>query len=229
MRDLELKSKKEKKMKVFYSGGAVNLSCIESMNVSDLNVTIIVRYQTHSGVRTNHITFRKPLTFDPHRAMTQELAEALIEEIESLKQQPNRPIEEVIDLKAWRFGCLGVDLNTATEAQRTHALARLCWNWKFGRLNAPTDKQLTNRTRLDTDTIKCITGTDAYKQCVKDLMRNDSLYEPRTPEEFRAWVKNYGNMPKRFGERMRLSEDVVKMLVRSLANELEIHLDVSWI
>ncbi len=204
----------------FNSGNPVDLSAIESMDVSDTdgNVKIVVRYQTRKGANVNCINFRRALSLDPYRAVSREFAEEMVEEIESLTQQPDRPIEKVIDLKAWCIGCLSVDLNTATDTQATLALARLCWHWSIGRNNHPSEKQLEKRTKLDTSTINRITDKDNYKRCVKDLMHNCFLFEPQTAEEFRAWVAGYGNMPTRFGKRMRLCEDEVEMLVKSAAN-----------
>ena len=204
---------------VFNSRDAVNLSTIESVDVSDAdgNVKIVVRYQTRGEVNLNCINFRRPMSYHPCREMTRELAEEITKEIESLMQHPDLSIERVIDLKAWHIGCLGVDLNTATETQATHALARLCLDWSVGRRNAPSDKALEQRTGLDTDTINRITARGDYKRCVEDLMLNGSLFEPRTSKEFRAWVSEYADMPVRFGKRMRLREDEVEMLVKSVA------------
>lgn len=207
-------------MKVaFNSGNPVDLSTIESMDVSDTdgNVKIVVRYRTRKGVNVNCINFRRPLS-DTYRAVTREFAEEMVEEIKGLTQQPDQPIEEVTYLKAWCIGCLSVDLNTATDAQATRALARLCWHWSIGRKNAPSDKQLEKRTELDTNTINRITIRDNYKRCVENLMQNGFLFKPRTTEEFRAWVVEYGDMPARFGKRMRLCEEDVETLVESAAS-----------
>ena len=209
-------------MEVVFNGrDAVNLSAIELVDVSDTdgNVKIVVRYQTRRGVNVGCINFRKPIHYNPYRKVTRAFAKEMVEEIESLTQHPDMPIERVIDLKAWRIGCLGVDLNTATEAQSTLALARLCLDWSVGRRNAPSDKALEQRTGLDTDTINRITVRGDYKRCIEDLMLNGSLFEPRTPEEFRAWVAEYTDMPTRFGKRMRLLEDEVEMLVKSVASQ----------
>ena len=70
--------------------------------------------------------------------MDKAFAVEIVTEIGNLKKHPELPIQEVINLKAWRSGCLGVDLNTATDV-RTHALARLCVDWCVGRYNAPRD------------------------------------------------------------------------------------------
>lgn len=204
---------------IFNSGNPVDLSAIESMDVSDTDgsVKIVVHYLTSRGVSCNHITFRRPLS-DTYRTVTREFTEEMVEEIKSLTQQPDRPIEEVIDLKAWCIGCLSVDINTATDAQATLAFARLCWHWSIGRNNHPSEKQLEKRTKLDTGTINRITDKDDYKRCVENLMKNGFLFKPRTAEEFRAWVAGYRNMPTKFGKRMRLCEDDVETLVESVAS-----------
>lgn len=206
---------------VFNSRDAVNLSAIESVDVSEANgnVKIVVRYQTRGEVNLNCINFRRPMSYHPCREMTRELAEEITEEIESLTRHPDLSIRRVIDLKAWHIGCLGVDLNTATEVQATRALARLCLDWSVGSRNAPSDRALEQRTGLDTDTIDRITARGDYKRCVEDLLLNGSLFEPRTPEEFGAWVAEYADMPTRFGKRMRLCEDDVETLVKSVASQ----------
>lgn len=120
----------------------------------------------------------------------------------------------MIKLKVWERGYLQVNLDRETETQATIALARLCWRWIFGKNHIPTDKQLELRTGLDACKITRITSSDHYKECVKDLM-----FEARTSEEFKAWVEGYKNMPARFGKHMRLSEDDVQTLVKSVASQ----------
>ena len=215
---------------VFNSRGAVDLSAIESVDISDTdgNIKIVVRYQKGRGVDINCINFLRKIRYSPDTEMTQQLAEEMAEEIENLTQHPDLPITQVIDLKAWHIGCLGVDLNTATEAQATLAFARLCWNWSVGGYNYPTDNQLKQRTELDINTIDRITARGDYKRCIKDLMLNGSLFDPRTAKEFRAWVAEYGDMPSRFGKRMRLREDDVEMLVSSVASQHGIVLSGSF-
>ena len=151
--------------------------------------------------------------------MDKALAAEIVAEIENLTKNPEMPIEEVIGLKAWHSGCLGVDLNTATDIQATHALARLCVCWSVGRYNAPTDKQLEQRTGLDIDTIRRIAATDDYMQCVVDLLFNGSLFERRTAEEFKAWVEEYADMPEKCGKRLQISESDVLKLLKTLASK----------
>ncbi len=205
---------------VFNNGDAVNLSAIESLDVSDTddNVEIVVHYQTRRTEKVSYITFRSPIHFNPNKKTSRELIKEIVAEIKALIGNQTLSIEHVIDLKVWRIGCLSVNLNTTTDSQKTIALARLCVSWGVGRRNAPTHKQLEVRTGLDTDTIQDIAATDNYKQCVKELLLKGSLFEPRTAEEFKTWVEEYYDMPRRFGKRMRLSEEASKTLINEIAS-----------
>ena len=214
---------------IFGSKDAVDLCAMESVHVSDVDgkVKIVVRHQTKRVVKTSCLKFRSPIHFNPRIEMNKTLAAEIVAEIENLTKNTEMPIQEVIDLKAWRSGCLGVDMKTATDVQATHALARLCVSWCIGRYNAPTDNQLERRTGLDIGTIRRIAATDDYKQCVADLLFNGSLFEPRTRQEFRAWVEEYWNMPEKFSKRTRISKSDVLPLLETLASKYGIEPD--WI
>lgn len=71
---------------------------IESVDVSDtnVNVKIVVRYQTRRGMNVNCVNFRRPINYHPPRKMTRALAQEIAEEIESLTQHPDMPIERII-------------------------------------------------------------------------------------------------------------------------------------
>lgn len=206
-------------MKVVCRNDFANLASITSVEVSDAdgNVSILVRHQTRTGVKESCIHFLKQIHFFPNRRMTRGFAEEIVADIESLMQHPGMPIESVIALIAWRSGCLGVDLTTATDAEATLALAHLCWDWIVGNRQCPTDKQLEERTQLNTNTIKQIASTDAYKKCVEQLM-----YNARTAEDFKKWVEAYRDRktPRHFADRMRLSEEDVETLFSSVGRQL---------
>ena len=204
---------------VFRKNETATLSAITSVCVRDTgsSVKIVARHRTRRAEKESCITFRSTIHFSPNIKMTKAFAEDIVAEIECLVAHPSLPLERVIDSRAWCVGCLGIDLNTATVPQKTSALARLCVGWSVGGRNEPTDKQLEVRTGLDTDTITGIADTDAYKQCVKELLLNGSLFEPRTAEEFKAWVKS-ADLPRRFGKRTRLSEEASKRLINEIAS-----------
>ena len=208
-------------MKVVCRNDFANLASITSVEVSDNdgNVSILVYHQTRTGVKESCIHFLKQIHFFPNRRMTRGLAEEIVADIENLKRHPGMPLESVIALIAWRSGCLGVDLTTATDAQATLALAHLCWDWIVGNRQCPTDKQLEGRTWLNTTTIEHIASTDAYKKCVEQLM-----YKARTAENFKKWVEayRYRKTPKHFANRMRLSEEDVETLFSSVGHQLGI-------
>ena len=193
---------------IFGSRDTADPSTIALVHVSDVNgkIGIIVHHHTKRTLKPSCINFRTPIHFNPRREMDKALAAEIVAEIEHLTKHPEMPIEEVIVLKAWSIGCLGVDLKTATDVQATHALARLCANWSIGRNNAPREEQLEQRTGLDICTIHRIAATDDYKQCVVDLLFNGSLFEPRTVAEFKPWAEGYAKRPEQFGERMRIRE-----------------------
>ncbi|MDE0401483.1 MAG: FRG domain-containing protein [Candidatus Poribacteria bacterium] len=198
---------------VFSSNDTADLSVIQSVRVSDTDgkVKILVRHKTKRTEKVSAINFRKKIRYSPDVEITTEFAEEIANDIENLTKNPNMPIEQVIKLRVWARGYLQVNLDTATEAQATIALARLCWRWIFGKNHVPTDKQLELRTGLDVSDIAHITSSDDYKQCVEDLM-----FSTRTREEFKAWIDGYRNMPVRFGNHMRLCEDDVQRLVESV-------------
>ena len=213
---------------IFNSNDAADPSAIASVHVSDVNGKVGIVVHHHTKRKPSCINFRTPIHFNPRREMDKALAAEIVVEIENLRKNPQMPIQEVIDLKAWRIGCLGVDLKTATDVQATHALARLCASWSVGRNNAATDKQLEQRTGLDICTIHRIAATDDYKQCVVDLLFNGSLFEPRTVAEFKAWVEGYAKRPEQFGKRMQISEsDDVLTLLATLASKYGI--EPGWI
>ena len=204
---------------VFGSNDTANLSAIQSVCVNDDDkVKILVSHKTERMEKVSSINFRSKMRYSPDVEITK-FAEEIAKDIEDLMKNPDMPIERVIKLKIWASGYLQVNLDTATDEQATIALARLCWDWIFGRNNHPTDKQLEQRTGLDTDTITHITSRDDYKQCIEELMFKD-----RTREEFETWVTEYGDMSARFGKRMRLREDEVQTLVESVANRHRIAL-----
>ena len=136
---------------IFGSRDTADPSAIASVHVSDVNgkVGIVVRHQTKRTVKTSYLKFRTPIHFNPRREMDKALAAEIVAEIENLTKHPEMPIEEVIVLKAWCLGRLGVDLKTATDVQATHALARLCVNWSIGGKNAATCKQFARNTCLN--------------------------------------------------------------------------------
>ena len=204
---------------IFGDNDAADLSAIDSVSISDVDgkVKIVVRHRTSGTVEPSYLNFRARIHFHPHRKMDKALAAGIVAEIENLRKNPKMPIQEVIDLKAWRSGCLGVDLKIATDVQATHALARLCASW-CGRNNVPRDKQLEQRTGLDICTIHRIAATDDYKQCIADILFNGSLFKPRTRQEFKAWVEGYGNMQE-LGNRLRISKSDVLTLLETLASE----------
>ena len=214
---------------IFGSNDAADLCAIASVQVSDVDgkVKIVVRHQTKRSVKTSCLKFRTPIHFNPRIEMNKAFAAEIVAEIENLRKTPEMPIQKVIDLKAWCSGCLGVDLKVATDVQVTHALARLCVSWCIGRRNVPTDNQLEQRTGLDIGTIRRIAATDDYKHCVADLLFNGSLFQPRTRQEFKAWVEEYADMPENFSKRTRISKSDVLTFLETLASRYGI--EPGWI
>lgn len=213
---------------VFRNNETANLSAIASVCVRDADgkISMVGRHQTKKAEKVSCIHFRPIIHFNPDRKMTKALAETLVSEIKDLIENRSLSIEDVINLKAWRIGCLGVDLNTATDAQKTIALARLCVGWSVGR-NVPTAKQLEVRTGLKTCTIKSIANTDDYEAAVKELLLNGSLFERRTAEEFKAWIERFPDLPRQISDRIRMREDTIFRLLLSVAGEHGI--DADWI
>ena len=134
---------------IFDSRDTADPSAIASVSISDVDGKVGIVVHHHTKRKPGCINFRTPIHFNPRREMDKALAAEIVAEIENLTKHPEMLIEEVIGLKAWRIGCLGVDLKTATDVQATHALARLCVNWSIGGKNAATCKQFARNTCLN--------------------------------------------------------------------------------
>ena len=64
--------------------------------------------------------------------------------------------------------------------------------------------------------LKCILKSDAYAHHVKQLMQ--TYYD--TPKKFYEWRDNYGkDMPKKFGDLMRLSPEKAQQIINEVAKE----------
>lgn len=228
-------------MRVIFSGGTADLSAIQSVSVgeSDGKFKILVRHKTKRTEKVSSINFRRKIYDNPEVEMTTEFAEEIVKDIENLTQNPDMPIEQVIELKVWATGYLQVNLKTTTDAQATIALARLRWGWIFGVRKVPTDKQLELRTGLDTHTITCLASRDDYKAYVADIMGNALHGEGCTREEFRAWVKGCENMPERFGDQLKfvlcvefigkdLNEQYIYQHMIAILKDKNIESEVLW-
>ena len=149
-----------------------------------------------------------------------ESAKKFVKELESLSKAPDMPIEQVIELTSWRNGHLQVRMDT-DDRTSARGLALLCRDWPLGQ--NPSDEDLQFRTGLKTIDIKRIASIGVYKQFVEDVM----LEAYDTPDEFKWWLRDYvgpPNVPRRFGDRMRLSEDAAAKLINSIAERYSIDL-----
>ena len=99
----------------------------------------------------------------------------------------------------------------------TKKIAELCWYYKAwsstiwhceGRRKGP--KCLARHLNISEDAILAIMRSDAYLKEVENLIRTT-----RSPEDIKKWIASYkGEMPKKFGETMGLSEEVVSELIK---------------
>ena len=201
-------------MKAIFQGNeTANVSAIQSASVNPKakRIEIFVKYEREE-------TEEKVLPIVA-RYFEKEVAKKIADELEDLSKDPDRPIEKIVELKAWECGHLQVKLDIKNDAS-VQGLARLCWNW-WTLKGSPTDEQLEFRTGLSPDEIQKVAKTNIYREIVKALM-----FKHRTADEFKKWVKNYGkNMPAGLGKRMRLSKDTVTELINSVAEKHGIDLN----
>ena len=199
---------------VFERNETADVSEIQSVLVITAAKRIEVHLKRKTG-ETEEKVFDLPLLKGFFRKTW---AEEVAKELERFTESSNTPIDQVIASTAWASGYLQVklDVNSDTSAQ---GLARLCWDWVLSQ--NPTDEQLELRTGLSVDEIAKVTSRNLYKQHIETLM----LEYHNTADKFKRWVNRYKtNIPSRFGDRMRLSEDTAAKLLNSVAEKHDIDL-----
>lgn len=219
--EIETKEKNENKMKVVFNNeNVVSLSAIQLVSVirDDNTGRFKVRVK-HKAEKAEEGEVSYLLGVHP-RSQTKKSCEKIARQIEDLTRNPDMPLAQVVELEAFAYGHLQISLSLRTDLA-VIALARLCWHWAA--FEAPTDEQLQHRTGLGTGEINRITSKDDYKRCVGDLM-----FRTYTREEFKRWIDGYKNMLARFSKRMRLREDDVQTLVKSVASQHGIVLSGSF-
>ena len=213
-------------MKVVFRGNdTADVSAIQSVSVDQRSgrIEICVKHKKEKTGKQKVSYLTYPSAKYSRRHLP-ESAETIAKELESLSKASNMPIEQIAELTAWRNGHLQVRMDADSRASG-RGLALLCWGWPLGQ-NPPT-KELEFRTGFKAADIKTVTSTDTYKQSVKDLM-----LETYNTADFKWWLRDYGrNMPRRFGNRMRLREDAAAELINSIAEQYGIdlgNLKSSW-
>ena len=207
-------------MKVIFPGNhTVDVSAIQSVSVSKTAGRIKVCVEHNKGKPGKEkISYLAYPSSKYSRRHLPESAKTIAKELESLSKASNMPIEQVVELTAWRNGHLQVRMD-ADSCASARGLALLCWDWPLNQ-NPPT-KELEFRTGFKAADIKTVTSTNTYKQSVEDLM----LETYNTADKFKWWIRDYGrNMPRLFGKRMRLSEDTATELINSIAEQYSIDL-----
>ena len=207
-------------MKVVFPGNeSTDVSAIQSVSVGQRSrrIEICVKYKKEKTGKQKISYLAYPCTKYARRHLPKS-AETIAKELESLSKASNMPLEQVVELTAWRSGHLQVRMDTDSRAS-TQGLASLCWYWPLGQ--TPKDEQLELRTGLSADEIEKVANRNIYKQSIETLM----LETYNTADEFKWWLRDYGrNMPKQFGERMRLSEDSATELITSASEQHGINL-----
>ncbi len=198
----------------------------KTADVSEIQSVLIITAAKRIEVHVEHKTERTGkqkisyLTYPSakySRCHLPESAEMIAKELEDLSKEPDKPIEQVIELTAWRNGHLQVRMD-ADSRDSARGLALLCWNWPL--YENPSDEELNFRTGFKAADIKTVASTDTYKQSVKALM-----LETYNTADFKWWLRDYGrDMPRRFGNRMRFSEDAAAELINSIAEQYGIDL-----
>lgn len=209
-------------MKVVFEGDdTANVSEIQSVSVirTTKPIEVCVKHEAKKTgkQKVSYLTCPSPKIRRAHRNWT-ESAEVIANELEDLSKRPDMPVEQVVELTAWRNGHLKVELDTHNHVS-AQGLAFLCVDWPLDQ--TPKDKQLKLRTGLSADEIEKIASTDIYKQSIKVSM----LKSYDSPDKFKWWLRDYGrDMPKGFSRRMRLSEDTAAKLINSMAEQYGIDL-----
>ena len=207
-------------MKVIFEGNeTADVSAIRSIRKETIHGKIKVRVE-HKKEKAGKqkVSYLADPYLSYSRRHLPESAKKIVKELESLSKAPDIPIEQVIELTAWAWGYLQVELDIKDDAS-VQGLARLCRDWAFSQTLKV--KELELRTGLSTNEIKRIASTGVYKQSVEDVM----LEAYDTPAKFKWWLRDYGrNMPRKFGKRMRLSEDAAAELINSIAEQYGIDL-----
>lgn len=206
-------------MKVVFQGNeTADVSEIQSVEVVHASrIKVRVKYQTKKTGKDFYLAYPHPSRRWARRHLPQ-FAKTIAKELESLSKVPDMPIEQVVELIAWRNAHLQVKMDTNSHAAAC-GLASLCWYYPLDR--TPKDEQLEFRTGLSTDEIEKIASADIYKQSIETLM----FETYSTPDKFKWWLRDYGrNMPKQLGKRMRLCEDTATELINSAADQYGIGL-----
>jgi len=209
-------------MKVVFEGNdTANVSEIQSVSVTrtakPIKVCVKHKAKKTGKQKVSYLTCPSPKIRYARRNWP-ESAEVIANELEGLSKRPDMPIEQVVELTAWRHGHLKVEMDSDSEASAC-GLAFLCVDWPFH--HNPPDKELKFRTGLRADEIEKIASTDIYKQSIKVSM----LKSYDSPDKLKWWLRDYGrDITKGFGRRMRLSEDTAAKLINSMAEQYGIDL-----
>ena len=199
---------------VFRKNNTADVSAIESVSVSPAakRIEVCVKHKTGKTGKQKVSYLADPCLSYSRRHLP-ESAKKIVKELESLSKAPDMPIEQVVELTAWRNGHLQVKMDTDSHAS-ARGFAFLCVDWPFD--HNPSDEELKFRTGLSGDEIKKIARSDIYKHSIEALMLDS--YD--TSDKFKWWLRDYErNMPRRFGKRMRLSEDAATELINSMAEQ----------
>ena len=199
---------------VFRKNKTADVSAIQSVSVSNAakRIKVCVKHKTGKTGKQK-VSYLADPCLPYSRRHLPESAKKIVKELESLSKAPDIPIEQVVELTAWRHGHLKVEMDADNQTS-ARGLAFLCVDWPFGQ--NPSDEELKFRTGLRATDIKRVASTDIYKQSIETLM----LKSYDTSDKFKWWLRDYGrNMSRRFGKRMRLSEDAATDLINSIAEQ----------
>lgn len=207
-------------MKVVFEGdNTADVSEIQSVRKDTVRgkIKVCVKHKTKRTGKQKISYLAYPVDRYARRHLP-ESAKTIAEELRFLSRTPDIPIEQVVELTAWRSGHLQVRMDASSRAS-AQGLASLCWGWPLGQ--NPSSEALRFRTGFGDVEVKTVALTDIYKKSIKHLM----LESYDTPDKFKWWLRDYGrDIPRQFGKRMRLREDAATELINSVAEQYSINL-----
>ena len=98
---------------------------------------------------------------------------------------------------------------TESDREKARTIAKLCWY--TGSVSLQT---LAWYLEIDIGEVEAIIGSDEHLAAIEELIRTRPNRSPESIEYW--WEKNWRDRPSAFAKRMRLSEEVVSVLIEKV-------------